>query len=452
MILEKFELLVNNLKNYRGTQIYNLVEVIFPFHRSLTGSGVRKTLAVLRDYIQECSDVRLSIHSIQSGTKVFDWVVPEEWSIETGYIEDENGVHIIDMKDNNLHILGYSISVDKWVSLEELLQYIYTQSDQIDAIPYVTSFYKKRFGFCMSEIQKQELKSGQYHMVIKSSHKSDGVLNYAETIIKGKSDKEVLLSTYICHPSMANNECSGPALCAELIRFIASISDREYTYRILFIPETIGSISYLATGNHLSYLQQHLIAGFVISCVGDNRDYSMVSSKYANTLSDKLLNTVLNSYTNGNYKKYSFLHRGSDERQYNASGVNLPVVGFCRSKYGTYAEYHTSKDDMSFVSEEGFQGSYEVMTQVIALLECNNFYKMKVVCEPQLGKRGLYPTVSQKGSYESVYNLTNFIAYADGNNDLLDIINYTNINVKDLLNIVKMLIQEDLLEVTSNNE
>ena len=374
---------------------------------------------------------------------MFDWTVPKEWVIRDAYIEDETGKKIIDMKENNLHVMGYSVPVDQWVELDELKKYIYTQPDQSQVIPYVTSYYKERFGFCMSEDQKGALQPGRYHMYI-DSELVDGFLNYAEIVLPGETEKEVFFSTYICHPSMANNECSGPVLAAALIHYVAAMKKRRYTYRFVFIPETIGSITYMSVDNHLECMKRHMIAGFNLSCVGDDRDYSIVESRYTDTLADRVLKNVLGG--RGRYSTYSFLERGSDERQYNAPGIELPVVCFCRSKFGEYPEYHTSADNMELVSPSGFQGSYEVMTQVICVLESNARYRIKVLGEPQLGKRGLYPTVSQKGSYDGVKAMTDFITYADGKNDLIDISNRIGVPVYKLLSVIDKLKKADLVE------
>ncbi len=428
----------------RGQAMYDLADKIFPYCRSITGQGVRDTLADLKEYIGMDNGPELKVYEVPCGTKVFDWTVPKEWVIRSAYIEDESGNHIIDMAENNLHVLGYSAPVDRWVELDELVNYIYTLPDAPDAIPYVTSYYKERFGFCMSENQKQSLKPGRYHMVVDSEF-IDGVLNYAEVILKGESEKEIFFSTYFCHPSMANNECSGPVLLAELIRQIAAMPSRKYTYRFVFVPETIGSISYLSTGNHLADMQKNIIAGFNLSCVGDDRDYSIVETHYADTLADKVLKNVL--HFRGKYSTYSYLKRGSDERQYNAPGVDLPVVCFCRSKFGEYPEYHTSMDNMSLICPEGLQGSLEVMYDVIQALEHNGYYKINVLCDPQLGKRGLYPEVSKKGCWDAVASLTNFIAYADGSNDLIDISNIIGVPVSELLDILDKLLANNLLDV-----
>lgn len=426
-----------------GQAMYDFAEKIFPYCRSITGDGVRRTIADMKEYVEAGTKVSLDVYGIPSGTQVFDWTVPKEWAIREAYIENEAGERIVDMKVNNLHVLGYSTPIDAWVDLDELKKYIYTEPNQPEVIPYVTSYYKERFGFCMSEAQKNSLQPGKYHMYI-DSDLFDGVLNYAEAVIPGESRQEIFFSTYLCHPSMANNECSGPALAAELIRFVASMEHRSYTYRFLFIPETIGSISYMSVDNHLVHMQEHMLAGFNLSCVGDDGDYSIVESKYANTLADRALKNVLR-YHAGRYSVYSFLKRGSDERQYNAAGVDLPVVCYCRSKFGEYPEYHTSADDMNLISPEGFQGSYEVMTQVIQALEYNRHYKSAVLCEPQLGKRGLYPTLSKKGNYDEINAMMDFIAYADGKDDLIGVSDRIGVPVIRLLPIVQRLEKAGLL-------
>ena len=428
--------------------MYDFCSTIFPYFRSITGEGVRTTLrAVLSNLAYGGGGAK--IESVPSGTHVFDWTVPKEWKINKAYIEDENHNRIIDAAKNNLHVLGYSVPVDRWVDLEELKRYIYTQPDQPDVIPYVTSYYKERFGFCMSQNQKDSLKPGKYHMFI-DSELFDGVLNYAEIFIPGESDREIFFSTYVCHPSMANNECSGPALAVALINYVQSLKKRRYSYRFIFIPETIGSITYLSQANNLAHLKEKMTAGFNLSCVGDNNNYSIVESRYGNTLADSVLKNVLHFHTGGNYSCYSFLQRGSDERQYNAPGIDLPVVCFCRSKFGEFPEYHTSADNMSFVSPEGFQGSYDVMTKVINALEANRKYKINVLGEPQLGKRGLYPTTSQKGSYDGIRAMTNLIAYADGNNDLIDISGRIGVSVDKLIPICEMLRENQLLEAEND--
>lgn len=418
-------------------EMYELCERLFPICRSITGDGVRTTLQML----VEVYGNEINIHEVPTGTKVFDWTVLKEWNIKEAYIENSKGQRVIDFKNNNLHVVGYSLPVDKFVDLQELKSVVYTQPDQPDAIPYVTSYYKECYGFCMSQNQLDKLPEDTYHIVIDSELK-EGSLTYGEIIIPGDTEEEVFLSTYICHPSMANNELSGPVVATFLAKWLNLLVKRRYTYRIIFIPETIGAITYLS--KNLQYLKEHVIAGFNLSCVGDNRTFSYVESRYGDTLADKAAKNVLSFYY-PDYKTYSFLKRGSDERQYNAPGVDLPVCAICRSKYGEYPEYHTSKDNLELISPEGLLGAYEVYQQCILSLENNYSYKINVLCEPQLGKRGLYPTTSQKGTYDAVKVMIDFIAYADGSNDLIDISNIIGVPVNELLTVIEKLEKVDLL-------
>ena len=420
-----------------GDYMYGLVKELFPICRSITGNGVRQTLNVIKRELPE-----LTIHEVPSGTQVFDWTVPKEWNIKGGYIETLDGRKIIDFANSNLHVVGYSLPIDKIVSREELLDMVYTLPDQPDLIPYVTSYYKERSGFCMSEKQKQDLNADKYHVVIDSSLE-DGYLTYGELLIPGKTNEEIFLSTYVCHPSMANNELSGPAVAVALAKYVLSKINRRYSYRIIFIPETIGSITYLS--KNLEYMQKYVIAGYNISCVGDDRTYSYIESPFADTLADRVAQNVLHFHY-PEYKRYSFLHRGSDERQYCSPLVHLPLCAICRSKYEEYLEYHTSADDLTFVSPEGLYGAYEVYKKCIELIEHNYKYIVTMPCEPQLGKRGLYPTISKKGSIDDTRQLTAFIAYCDGKNDLITISNIIGVPSTDIIQISNKLQSIHLIE------
>ena len=427
-----------------GNEMYALCDRLFPICRSITGDGVRETLRVLQSICPA-----MTLHEVPTGTQVFDWTVPKEWNIRDAWIKNSKGEKILDFAKSNLHVMGYSIPVNQKVTLEELLPLIHTQPDQPDAIPYVTSYYKERYGFCMSQEQKDALQEDTYHIYIDSDLK-DGSLTYGEILIpstEGNKD-EIFLSTYVCHPSMANNELSGPAVTIYLAKWLWEKKHRRYNYRIIFIPETIGAITYLS--QHLPEMKKNIRAGFNISCVGDDRTYSYVASRYGNTLADKVAKNVL-SFHYPEYKRYSFLQRGSDERQYNAPGVDLPVCAVCRSKYAEYPEYHTSKDNMGLISPTGLQGAYEVYRDMIEALEYNHKYKIQCLGEPQLGKRGLYPTVSQKGQHDLVAALTDFIAYADGTNDLIDISNMIGVPTKDIIPIVRQLLKTYLLEKLVTN-
>ena len=420
-----------------GIIMYELAERLFPICRSITGNGFRKSLCIIKEIIPQ-----VKVHEVPSGTQVFDWSVPNEWNCEGGGIYRLNQEKIVDFKDTNLHIMGYSLPINEIISRKELLKHVYTQPEQPDWIPYVTSYYNERWGFCMSEKQKSTLIDEKYHVVIESSLKP-GNLTYGDLLIPGEKEDEILFSTYLCHPSMANNELSGPVVQTELVKYIMSLPKRRYSYRFVFIPETIGSLTYCSI--NLKELKKKVKAGFVLSCVGDNRTYSIIKSKYGNTLADRVLHNVL-KFHYPEYKCYSFLERGSDERQYNSAGVDLPVCGFCRSKYNEYPEYHTSADNMDLISPEGLQGAYEAMVKVIETLENNYHYRMTCKGEPQLGKRGLYPTISQKGTYGNIRAMTHFIAYADGHNDLIDISEIIGVPTTQLIDFKNKLVKHGLIE------
>jgi len=417
--------------------MYQWATALFPICRSLTGQGVRDTLKYLQ---QEIPD--LTIESIKSGQQVFDWQIPQEWNIDHAYIENEDGERIIDFANSNLHVVGYSEPVDKVVELEELNQHLYSLPEQPDAIPYITSYYQRRWGFCLTENQRKQLTDKKYRVKIASSL-LDGELNYGQLLIKGKSEKEIFLSTYICHPSLANNELSGPVVTTALAQWISSLKSTEYSYRIVFVPETIGAITYLS--KHLEQMKVNTLAGFVVTCVGDNNDYSFVPSRSENSVADKVALHALNHYVDS-FQQYTFLQRGSDERQYCAPGVDLPVCSVMRTKYGEYPEYHTSLDNLDVISAKGLQGGFDILQQCIKLLESNFKYQVTVLCEPQLGKRGLYPTLSSMTEdYTDVITMMDFIAYCDGEHDLIDIANKINVYAMDLVALSKRLCKEGLL-------
>ncbi len=426
-----------------GKSAYSLVKKLYPIYRSITGDGVRESLKIIRDYIDASEFIT---YEVKTGTKAFDWIVPKEWKIRDAYIESETGERYAQFRENNLHVIGYSLPVDKWVDREELEYCIYTQKDQENAIPYVTSYYKERYGFCMSEKEKRSLTGGRYRVFV-DSELFNGSLTYADCVFKGKSEAEIVISTYCCHPQMANDNCSGMALLAELAKYVKSLKNRYFTYRFAIFPETIGAIVYLSQNNRLEYMKRHTIGGYTLSCVGDDGDYSIILSKDGNSISDRALKNVLlfSESTKKLYKEYSYLERGSDERQYNSPGVGIPVTGFCRTKYWEFQEYHTSLDMMSFISPKGLQGSIDVMKEVIDAIEHNRKYMITTPCEPQLGRRGLYPTLSQKGRYDEVKAMMDFIGYADGNKDLIEISYDIKQPVKILIPIVQKLMENGLL-------
>ncbi len=417
-----------------GRFMHQLMTELFPICRSITGDGVRETLRIIQSHIP------VEMFEVPSGTKVFDWTVPKEWNIRDAFVLDPTGKKIIDFKQSNLHVVGYSTPIAGSVTLSELQKHLYSLEDQPDAIPWVTSVYEERWGFCLAHSQRVGLKEGTYEVFI-DSELTAGSLTYGELAIPGKSDKEIFISTYVCHPSMANNELSGPVVATMLAKWLAS-EPRRFTYRIIFIPETIGSIAYLS--RNLESMKRNIIAGFNLTCVGDERAYSYLPSRNGSTLADKVALNVLRS-KHPDFKEYSFLDRGSDERQYCSPGVDLPVVSLMRTKYREFPEYHTSLDDLEFVTPAGLEGSFALHRDCIELLERNKVYKMTCLGEPQLGKRGLYPTIATKDSHALVTDMLNFIAYADGTNDLIDISNTIRVPAKNLYPVIDKLVAAGLL-------
>ncbi len=421
-----------------GNDIYNLAKRLFPINRSLTGDGVRQTFAILQEYMPA-----LKTYEVPSGTVAFDWVVPKEWRVNEAYIITPDGQKICDFKTHNLHLVGYSTPVKTTLSLDELQNHLYSLPEQPDAIPYITSYYKERWGFCITHQQRDALKEGDYQIVV-DSELFDGNLTYGELIIKGQSEKEIFLSTYICHPSMANNELSGPVVTTHLAKWLAERANNKFTYRIVFIPETIGSIVYLSKNK--DEMRARIVAGFNITCVGDNRTYSYLPSRHGQTISDDIAQHVL-KHICPDYATYHWNDRGSDERQYCAPGVDLPIASIMRTKYGMYDEYHTSLDDLRLVTAEGLGGAYHALQCAIEAIENNCYPQMNVFCEPQLGKRGLYPTISTKTSGAEVRLMMNLITWSDGTKSLLEIADICAVPIWELYPIVQKLAEHDLLSL-----
>jgi len=419
--------------DFSSKDMYALASALFPINRSITGAGLRATLKIISEVLPE-----LAIHEVPTGTKAFDWTVPDEWNIRDGYVENEAGVRLIDFRQSNLHVVGYSEPVDAWLDRDELDKHLHSLPNQPDAIPYITSYYSRRWGFCLTENQRRALPPGRYHAVIDSSLKP-GVLNYGELILPGRENREILLSTNVCHPSLANNELSGPVVTTALAHWLQRLEKRRFTYRVLFIPETIGSIVYLS--RHADEMKRKTVAGFVITCGGDDRAYSLLSSRRGNTLADRVAAHVLKRCA-GDYVSYSFRYRGSDERQYCSPLIDLPVASIMRSKYGAYPEYHTSLDDLSLISQKGLEGAFNVLQRCLTALEANYRYRVTTPCEPQLGKRGLY----RIQSHEDTDTLVNLLAYADGERDLLEIAEAIGAEIGECAEIAALLEQNGLLE------
>ena len=414
---------------------------LFPICRSITGDGVRKTLREIKKKIPE-----LKIFEVASGTKVFDWKIPPEWNVKDAYVKDYSGKKIINFKLNNLHLVGYSIPINQIISKGQLMDHLHSLPDQPNAIPYITSYYKRYWGFCVSHKEKQFIKNhykknDNFKVVINSNFKKKGKLTYGEVILPGKSKQELFLSTYICHPSMANNELSGPIVSMSLINFFKKKKLKK-TLRFIFIPETIGSITYLK--KKLDYLKANVIGGYNLSCLGDNRAYSFMPSKFENSLSDIAAKKAFKKL-NLKYKKYSFLDRGSDERQYNSPGIDLPIASIFRTMYGKFPEYHTSLDNFDLVNIKGLSGGFKILKTAITILLNLIVPKVKILCEPQMGKRGLYPTLSTINDKKIITKIMDFLQYSDGLNSIEEISKKIKINILTSNKIYKILKKRSLI-------
>lgn len=422
-----------------GYEIHSLAKQLWKINRSLTGEGVRETLSILKESIPD-----LSVVEVPTGTKVFDWSIPKEWRVNDAYIIAPSGRKICSFKENNLHLVGYSIPIKIKLSLADLQSNLYSLPEQPTAIPYITSYYKERWGFCLTQQERDSLEDGEYEVFV-DTVLFDGSLTYGELFIKGKSEKEVFISTYICHPSMANNELSGPTVTTFIAKWLADRSDNRFSYRFVFIPETIGSITYLSKNKE--HLRSKVFAGFNVTCIGDNRDYSYLPSRNGNTISDVVSRHIL-QHICPTYKSYKWTDRGSDERQYCSPGIDLPIVSIMRTKYGKYDEYHTSLDDLiNVVTPAGLDGGYTALKLAIEALEKNQYPKVNVFCEPQLGKRGLYPTLSTKSSGAEVRLMMDLITWSDGTKSILEIAEICEVPVWQLYPIVEKLLEHSLLSL-----
>ncbi len=425
--------------NISGEDIYLWACDLFPICRSITGDGVRETFKYIKSFLPD-----LEVHEVPTGTKAFDWVVPQEWNVNDAYVLDPEGRKIIDFKECNLHLVNYSIPFKGSMSLQALQEHLYSLEDQPDAIPYVTSYFKPRWGFCISHKQRQDLIDGTYHIVVDTTLE-DGSMTYGECFLEGESKEEILLSTYTCHPSMGNNELSGIVVTIALAKWLSSLPNRRYSYRIVWVPETIGAIVYLS--RNWEQMKQQTKAGYVVTCVGDDRTYSYMESRKGDTLADRVAKAVLREHY-PDFKNYSFLERGSDERQYCSPGIALPVASIMRSKYAEYPEYHTSLDNLDLISEGGLYGSFEVYKKCIHLLEKNANIKSKGLCEPQMGKRGLRGSLNGSKNIDNQSMLfSNILAYADGEMDLVDYLNLLDVPLLDLLNAIEVLEDQKLIDL-----
>lgn len=394
-----------------GQEIYALIKKLYPICRSITGNGVRQTLNIIKEHIP------LDIKEVATGTKVFDWTVPKEWNIKDAYIRDPHGKKIVDFKKLNLHILNYSVPIHRNVTLKELRNHLFMAPDNPRSVPYLTSYYKENWGFCLTEKQFKGLKGGTYEVVI-DSKLSDGHLTFGELYLKGRSKEEMLLSCYVCHPSMCNDNLSGVSLLTFIAKYLMN-RNLNYSYRFLFIPETIGAITWLSLNEkNVSRIKYGLTA----TCLGDKGGFTYRKSRDGDALIDRMAEKAL--IDSG--KPYTIIDfnpaDGSDERQFSSPGFNLPVGSLMRTKYGSFPQYHSSEDNLSFVAPEYLAGSFQIYSDIIFILENNATYLNLISKgEPQLGRRGLYRTLGGKNLNLDEAAIFWVLNLSDGHHSLLDI-------------------------------
>ena len=419
-----------------GLRLHALAQRLWPIPRSITGEGTRETLRILQEELPG-----LVLHEVPSGTRVLDWIVPDEWNVRSATLTGPDGEVVADFEQSNLHLMGYSEPVDVHLTLDDLQDHLHSIPEQPTAIPYVTSYYNRRWGFCITHEARMRLVPGIYHARIDSTLEP-GSLTYGELLIPGESSDEIFVSTYVCHPSLANNELSGPMVTTGLAQWLQSLPRRHYSYRIVFVPETIGAVTYIH--HRLEVLRERVVAGFQLTCIGDDRHYTYLASRGGDRRIDRIAKRVL--ATRENVVHYSYLARGSDERQYCSPGVDLPLISLMRSRYADYPEYHTSLDDLdSVVTPTGLQGGLDVVRECIQILESEPVLIANQRGEPQLGRRGLYHTVMKKTTPEDVMLRTNVLAYADGQHDGDDMAVLFGVSRDAVADMVEELVEHDLI-------
>jgi aminopeptidase-like protein len=417
-----------------GTAMYDLIGELFPICRSITGDGVRKTLRILERHVP------MTISEVPTGTQVFDWTIPQEWNIRDAYIKNSRGERIVDFQRSNLHVLNYSVPVHATMALEELRPHLFSNADRPHSIPYRTSYYKQAWGFCLAHEQLLRLDDGPYEVCIDSTL-ADGHLTYGECFLPGASDDEILVSCHVCHPSLCNDNLSGISVATFLAREIAR-NAHQYSYRFLFIPGTIGAITWLARNQEAASRIKH---GLVLTCVGDAGGFHYKQSRRANTSIDRAIAHVLQQ-ASVSHEVRPFSPYGYDERQFCSPGFNLPVGCLMRSVWGEFPEYHTSADDLTFVQPRALAETLKICAETMDLLEHDRVYRnTSPFCEPALGRRGLYaPT---EGGGIGTTNLARLwvLSLSDGSHSLLDIVERSGMRFADIRDAAAELANHGLL-------
>ncbi len=414
--------------------MHELVRQLYPICRSITGDGVRQTLARLQDVIP------IKMHEVPTGTRVFDWKVPKEWNISDAYVKNARGERVIDFHRHNLHVVSYSVPVFATMSLAELRPRLHTLPEQPDLIPYRTSYYEEDWGFCLTHQQLQSLPEGEYEVCINSSLEP-GHLTYGEFLVEGTSKQEVLISCHCCHPSLADDNLSGVVVAAFLARRLAEMSLR-YSYRFVFIPGTIGAITWLSINEDRTHAIRH---GLVLTCLGDRGNFTYKKSRHGNAEIDAAVRHVL-QHSGSDFRTVDFSPYGYDERQYCSPGFNLPVGCLMRSHHGEFAQYHTSADDLDFVEPSALAASLSTLLSVVDVIEHNRTYRnLNPKCEPQLGRRGLYNTTGGTTLKQLQMAMLWVLNLSDGASSLLAIAERSGLSFASISEAASLLMRHDLL-------
>lgn len=420
-----------------GRDLHGFAADLYPICRSITGDGIRRTLAMIQERIP------LQISEVPSGTEVFDWTVPKEWNIRDAYLKDTSGKRIVDFQACNLHVLNYSLPVHAKMSLADLRAHLFTIPEHPDWIPYRTSYYKENWGFCLSHNQMLALKDGEYEVCIDSTL-HDGHLTYGELFLPGASDDEVLISCHACHPSLANDNLSGLVISEALARLLSG-KQLRYSYRFLFIPGTIGAITWLAQNHNRA---DHIRHGLVLSGIGDAGGFHYKKSRRGNADVDRAMSHVLR-HCGEPAEILDFSPYGYDERQYCSPGFNLPVGCLMRSVWGTFPEYHTSADNLDFIQPLQLAKSLRACGSVVDVLENNYRYRnLNPFCEPQLGKRDLYRSTGGESIADELNARLWVLNFSDSEHSLLDIADRSGLPFVTILDAAELLTKAGLLSRT----
>jgi aminopeptidase-like protein len=418
-----------------GDRMYRLIADLYPICRSITGNGFRKTLGRIREHVP------LEIHEVPTGSQAFDWTVPREWNVRDAWVKDATGKKVIDFRRSNLHLVSYSVPVRRKMSLSELREHLHTLPDRPEWIPYRTSYYSESWGFCLSANDLAQLRDGEYEVCIDTTL-SDGSLSYGESYIPGRRTDEVLLSCHACHPSLCNDNLSGVALVVSLAEMLKGVS-LEYSYRFLFIPGTIGSITWLARNEAQASRIRH---GLVVACVGDSGKFHYKRSRRGNAAIDRAVVCALKASGEA-FEVRDFSPYGYDERQYCSPGFNLAVGSLTRTPHGEFPQYHTSADNLDFIKPQALGGSLALYLSALRILENNScLINTSPKCEPQLGKRGLYRTLGglpDAGKFEMA--MLWILNLSDGDHSLLDIAERADLPFDTIHQTARLLTEHGLL-------